>query len=216
MLFGLDQARAPAAKAGFGLTGRPDVQKEAGYEKIVDAVAEDVLKKYRLKKAQLPFLVCTMIEIPRAALLADRMAEVADFFSFGTNDLTQMTFGYSRDDVGSFLPGYVERGILETAPFQSLDQTGVGQLVALLLEPQPDQPQVLLELGALALEAGDGGARFRHLHQAYHPLLHPRAARSSHTPSRTMVHDEIGSSSAASTRCLNASAQTARSTTPCA
>ena len=75
------------------------------------------------------YLVGTMIEIPRAALLADQMAEVADFFSFGTNDLTQMTFGYSRDDAGVFLPDYVRKGILPSDPFQQLDQTGVGQLV---------------------------------------------------------------------------------------
>ena len=70
-----------------------------------------------------------MIEIPRAALTADEVAEHADFFSFGTNDLTQMTFGYSRDDVGGFLPDYIEQDILEVDPFQALDQTGVGQLV---------------------------------------------------------------------------------------
>ena len=70
-----------------------------------------------------------MIEIPRAALTADQVAEHADFFSFGTNDLTQMTFGYSRDDVGGFLPDYISKDILHVDPFQALDQTGVGQLV---------------------------------------------------------------------------------------
>jgi len=70
-----------------------------------------------------------MIELPRAALMADRVARKAEFFSFGTNDLTQMTFGYSRDDVGTFVPEYVERGILKEDPFQVLDQEGVGQLV---------------------------------------------------------------------------------------
>jgi pyruvate,orthophosphate dikinase len=74
-------------------------------------------------------MIGTMIELPRAALLADKIAEHADFFSFGTNDLTQMTFGLSRDDAGSFLPGYVERGILPNDPFQVLDQEGVGQLM---------------------------------------------------------------------------------------
>ena len=77
------------------------------------------------------YKIGTMIEIPRAALTADLIAPHADFFSFGTNDLTQMTFGYSRDDVGSFLPEYVENGILEEDPFAVLDQTGVGQLVEL-------------------------------------------------------------------------------------
>ena len=70
-----------------------------------------------------------MIEVPRAALTADAIAETAEFFSFGTNDLTQMTFGYSRDDVNSFLPDYLEKEILERDPFQSLDTGGVGQLV---------------------------------------------------------------------------------------
>ena len=76
----------------------------------------------------------TMIEIPRAALTADMIAEVAEFFSFGTNDLTQMTFGYSRDDAGKFLPVYLQKGILKNDPFQVLDQEGVGQLVKMATE----------------------------------------------------------------------------------
>ncbi len=79
----------------------------------------------------LPFLVGTMIEVPRAALTASEIAGEAEFFSFGTNDLTQMTFGYSRDDAGTFLPLYVEKGFYAQDPFQSIDQQGVGQLVAL-------------------------------------------------------------------------------------
>ncbi len=89
-------------------------------------VAEQVMDETGIK---VDYLVGTMIEIPRAALLADEMAQVADFFSFGTNDLTQMTFGYSRDDAGVFLPEYVRMGILPSDPFQQLDQSGVGQLV---------------------------------------------------------------------------------------
>ena len=89
-------------------------------------VAEQVLAS---KKQKVKYLVGTMIEIPRAALTADQVAEVADFFSFGTNDLTQMSFGYSRDDVGTFVPEYVTQGILEEDPFAVLDQSGVGQLV---------------------------------------------------------------------------------------
>ena len=73
--------------------------------------------------------VGTMIEVPRAALTAEQIAEHADFFSFGTNDLTQMTFGYSRDDVNNFLPDYLEKELLEKDPFQSLDVSGVGRLV---------------------------------------------------------------------------------------
>lgn len=90
------------------------------------AVAERVIKE---SGSSVEYKVGTMIEIPRAALTANEVAEYADFFSFGTNDLTQMTFGYSRDDVGSFLPQYVEDGILEYDPFAVLDQSGVGQLV---------------------------------------------------------------------------------------
>jgi pyruvate,orthophosphate dikinase len=93
---------------------------------VVDRVAEQTMKKYRVK---LHYLVGTMIEIPRASLTGDQIASEAEFFSFGTNDLTQMTFGYSRDDAGKFLRYYVDHGILEQDPFVSLDQTGVGQLV---------------------------------------------------------------------------------------
>ena len=92
----------------------------------VKIVAKEVLAK---KGVKISYKIGTMIEIPRAALTADRIAKHAEFFSFGTNDLTQMTFGYSRDDVGSFVPQYAERGILEKDPFQVLDQDGVGQLV---------------------------------------------------------------------------------------
>ncbi len=89
-------------------------------------VAEDVMEKAGVK---LEYHIGTMIEIPRACLTADEVAAYADFFSFGTNDLTQMGFGYSRDDVAKFLPVYIEQGILEKDPFQTLDQDGVGQLV---------------------------------------------------------------------------------------
>ncbi len=95
-------------------------------KKIVTETAEMVMKKTGVR---VKYLVGTMIEIPRAALTADKVAEVAEFFSFGTNDLTQMTFGYSRDDAGKFLPEYVSKGILPSDPFQTLDQEGVGQLV---------------------------------------------------------------------------------------
>jgi pyruvate,orthophosphate dikinase len=88
--------------------------------------AEEVIRKTRVR---VKYLVGTMIEIPRAAITADEIAEVAEFFSFGTNDLTQMTFGYSRDDAGKFLPDYLARKILAAEPFQTLDQGGVGQLI---------------------------------------------------------------------------------------
>jgi len=82
----------------------------------------------------LPVLIGTMIEVPRACTVADRIARHADFFSFGTNDLTQMTYGFSRDDVGRFLPQYLEQGILPFDPFARLDEEGVGQLVAMACE----------------------------------------------------------------------------------
>ncbi|WP_455383626.1 pyruvate, phosphate dikinase [Salinispira pacifica] len=91
-----------------------------------DKVCKSVLAK---KKSNVKYTIGTMIEIPRAALTADKVAEYADFFSFGTNDLTQMTLGYSRDDVGSFVPFYLENNVLEEDPFARLDQEGVGQLV---------------------------------------------------------------------------------------
>ena len=100
-------------------------------EKIVRVVASEVKEKYDL---DLNFLVGTMIELPRACLTADEIAEHAEFFSFGTNDLTQTTFGFSRDDIGSFLPDYLERNILPEDPFQSLDVGGVGKLVSMAVE----------------------------------------------------------------------------------
>lgn len=99
---------------------------------LLRAKAEETIEKAKADKGysgQLDILIGTMIEIPRAALTADEVAEHAEFFSFGTNDLTQMTFGYSRDDVNTFLPDYTRLEILPTDPFQSLDTTGVGQLV---------------------------------------------------------------------------------------
>ncbi|MFP4510158.1 MAG: pyruvate, phosphate dikinase [Spirochaetota bacterium] len=93
---------------------------------MVERVASDVIAK---KKVKLKYSIGTMIEVPRAALIADKIAEEADFFSFGTNDLTQMGMGFSRDDVGSFIPQYVEEGIYDNDPFQVLDQEGIGQLV---------------------------------------------------------------------------------------
>ncbi|MCX5778550.1 MAG: pyruvate, phosphate dikinase [Elusimicrobia bacterium] len=95
---------------------------------IVDQVLAEVQKKLGIK---IPLLYGTMIEIPRAALLANKMAETAEFFSFGTNDLTQMSFGFSRDDIGGFLPDYLTGKILPADPFQTIDQDGVGELMKL-------------------------------------------------------------------------------------
>jgi pyruvate,orthophosphate dikinase len=99
--------------------------------KLLRGLTEETIAEVKKEKgvSELDILIGTMIEIPRAALTADEIAEYADFFSFGTNDLTQMTFGYSRDDINSFLPDYLRKEILPSDPFQALDQTGVGQLV---------------------------------------------------------------------------------------
>ncbi|HDK36164.1 MAG TPA: pyruvate, phosphate dikinase, partial [Bacteroidetes bacterium] len=103
----------------------------ANQREITIKVAEEVIREYGIK---VKYMVGTMIEIPRAALTADKVAEVAEFFSFGTNDLTQMTFGYSRDDAGKFLTEYIEKKILPEDPFQVLDQEGVGQLVEIAVK----------------------------------------------------------------------------------
>ena len=99
---------------------------------IVDRIYAEVCAKYGVEK--IDFLYGTMIEVPRAALTADKIAESAEFFSFGTNDLTQMGFGFSRDDIGGFVPAYVEQKLLPVDPFQVLDQEGIGQLVTMAIE----------------------------------------------------------------------------------
>jgi len=118
---------------------------------IIKAKAEEVQKKYNVK---LHYLIGTMIEIPRAALVADKIAEVAEFFSFGTNDLTQMTFGFSRDDIGSFLPDYLEKKILPKDPFQSIDRDGVGQLIKMGIE-RGRSARKNLEVGICGEHGGD-------------------------------------------------------------
>ncbi|MGQ9590670.1 MAG: pyruvate, phosphate dikinase [Planctomycetota bacterium] len=119
---------------------------------VIRRVHDDVAKAYGVKK--IPHLVGTMIEVPRGALRAGDLAQVAQFFSFGTNDLTQMTYGFSRDDVGSFVGTYVEKKILPVDPFQSLDQTGVGELMKIALERgrsvRPD-----LKIGICGEHGGD-------------------------------------------------------------
>jgi pyruvate,orthophosphate dikinase len=120
-------------------------------EQIVRRVAEEVFKE---RGAKVPYLVGTMIELPRAALTADRIAEHAEFFSYGTNDLTQTTFGISRDDSGKFLPFYLDRGILPAEPFTTLDIDGVGELVRIGIEKgrtrRPD-----LKIGICGEHGGD-------------------------------------------------------------
>ncbi len=121
-------------------------------EKVVATIEET--KEAKGFTGKLDILIGTMIEIPRAALTADEVAEYADFFSFGTNDLTQMTFGYSRDDINTFLPDYLTQDILHVDPFQSLDQTGVGQLVAMGVEKgRSEKPK--LKIGICGEHGGD-------------------------------------------------------------
>jgi pyruvate,orthophosphate dikinase len=100
-------------------------------EEIVRSTIAEVFAE---RGESIEYMVGTMIEVPRAAVTADEVAEVAEFFSFGTNDLTQMTLGFSRDDAGKFLPVYIQKGLLKNDPFQVLDQDGVGQLVKMGIE----------------------------------------------------------------------------------
>jgi pyruvate,orthophosphate dikinase len=157
------QARAIIAAAVMAKREGIDVQPEimvplvgvkeelSTLREMIIRVGMDVLKS---EGEDVPFLVGTMIEVPRAAIVADEIADVADFFSFGTNDLTQMTFGYSRDDSGKFLDEYVNGGILKGDPFDSLDQSGVGELVRIAVEKgrkvKPD-----LKLGICGEHGGD-------------------------------------------------------------
>lgn len=110
----------------IGIVNEFDMQ-----EKVIRETAKEIFEEEGIEIA---FRVGTMIEIPRAALTADHIAAKAEYFSFGTNDLTQMTFGYSRDDIASFLPVYLDKKILNVDPFQVLDQNGVGQLVKMAVE----------------------------------------------------------------------------------
>jgi len=118
---------------------------------IVDRVATDVMKEQGVK---FKYLVGTMIEVPRGAVTADEIAEVAQFFSFGTNDLTQLTFGFSRDDAGKFLGIYQEKKILERDPFASIDTVGVGSLVAMAVE-KGRKTRSDLKLGICGEHGGD-------------------------------------------------------------
>src|SRR5690606_15716839 len=117
----------------------------------VRQVAEEV---FRERQLTVPYLLGTMIELPRAALTADEIAREAQFFSFGTNDLTQTTWGLSRDDAGRFLPQYLESGIIENDPFQTLDQVGVGKLVQMAAEAGR-RTRADLKLGICGEHGGD-------------------------------------------------------------
>jgi pyruvate,orthophosphate dikinase len=121
-------------------------------KRIVDSIYAEVLKKYKLKKIK--HMYGTMIEIPRACIVADRIAETVEFFSYGTNDLTQMGFGFSRDDIGGFLPDYINKGILPEDPFQSVDQSGIGELIKIGIE-RGRKTSPKLEIGICGEHGGE-------------------------------------------------------------
>jgi pyruvate,orthophosphate dikinase len=122
---------------------------------IFDKVLAEVKAKFKLKK--LPCLYGTMIEIPRAALQAGKMAETAEFFSFGTNDLTQMGFGFSRDDIGTFLPDYLTAKLLPDDPFGTLDQDGIGELIQIGIQ-RGRKTRPTLKVGICGEHGGDAAS----------------------------------------------------------
>lgn len=129
-----------------------DVKELTHQVAIIRRVYEEVLKKFHFKK--IDYLVGTMIEIPRAALTAGEMAREAEFFSFGTNDLTQMGFGFSRDDMGGFLPDYLSKGILANDPFQTIDQNGIGELIKIGID-RGRKTKKNLKIGICGEHGGD-------------------------------------------------------------
>ncbi|GFZ08940.1 pyruvate orthophosphate dikinase [Actinidia rufa] len=122
---------AAVSMSNKGVNVLPEIMELEHQASLIRSVAKKVFSEMG---SSLSYKVGTMIEVPRAALVADEIAKEAEFFSFGTNDLTQMTFGYSRDDAGKFLPTYISKGILQRDPFEVLDQKGVGQLVKIATE----------------------------------------------------------------------------------
>lgn len=128
-----------------------DVREFENQRRVVDEVAKEVMKEQGI---EIKYMVGTMIELPRAALTADKIAEIADFFSYGTNDLTQTTFGFSRDDVAKILDTYLEEGVLSYDPFQTLDEEGVGELIKIGKElGKKTNPN--LEIGICGEHGGD-------------------------------------------------------------
>jgi pyruvate,orthophosphate dikinase len=132
----------------------PLVGTEEEMIRLRQRIAETCVRILKEEGVELAIPIGTMIEVPRAALIADRIAGFADFFSFGTNDLTQMTYGYSRDDASRFLPQYIETKVLAHDPFQSIDAEGVGQLVAMACQ-KGRQARPDLHLGVCGEHGGD-------------------------------------------------------------
>jgi pyruvate,orthophosphate dikinase len=150
---------AAAACAGRGVRVLPEVmiplvgsvREFTDLEEMTRRVAREVAEK---GKREVPYLVGTMMEVPRACLVAEEIARRAEFFSFGTNDLTQMTYGFSRDDIGKFLPDYLERRILPKDPFETIDPAGVGRLVRLAVE-EGRRGRATLKIGICGEHGGD-------------------------------------------------------------
>jgi len=128
-----------------------DAKELACVKEVVDRTAKEVMQE---RNAEIDYLVGTMIEVPRAALTADKIAEYAAFFSFGTNDLSQMTFGFSRDDAGKFLDDYYRKKIFEFDPFSRVDQEGVGKLIEMAVQlGRSTRPHI--KLGICGEHGGD-------------------------------------------------------------
>jgi pyruvate,orthophosphate dikinase len=151
------KAKAPVVEIMIPLVGIVDELKNQ--REIIDQVAEEVMKK---QKVEIQYLVGTMIEVPRGAVTADEIAEAAEFFSFGTNDLTQLTFGYSRDDAAKFLKIYLKKEILKKDPFVTLDRTGVGELIRIAVQ-KGRKARSDIKLGICGEHGGDpASVRFCH------------------------------------------------------
>lgn len=132
-----------------------EVKEFINQKELIVKVAEEVIRDQGLSGSDgLKYMVGTMIEVPRAALTASAIAEEAEFFSYGTNDLTQMCFGFSRDDAEKFLAEYVERGILPASPFRTIDQEGVGELIKIGIE-KGRAAKKELEVGICGEHGGD-------------------------------------------------------------
>ncbi|MCK4453298.1 pyruvate, phosphate dikinase, partial [candidate division WOR-3 bacterium] len=128
-----------------------EAKELANQRKIVDKIAKETINKYGVR---LKYMIGTMIEIPRAALTADEVAKAADFFSYGTNDMTQTTLGFSRDDVAKFVPKYIELGLLQDDPFKTIDINGVGKLLEIGIKlGRKTNPK--LEIGICGEHGGD-------------------------------------------------------------
>ena len=153
----MEAANEVKAEQGYDIVPEimiPLVGEKKELKFVKDVVVETAEQVKKEKNSDIQYHIGTMIEIPRAALLADEIAEEAEFFSFGTNDLTQMTFGFSRDDAGKFLGDYYKHKIYESDPFARLDQKGVGQLVQMAAEKgRKTRPDI--KLGICGEHGGD-------------------------------------------------------------